>query len=65
MQIPYRRLVIFRYDDPKGSLSTSCPVFERYELGQQRGLEAAKPQHAALVADIATLHDLNGSSTIW
>jgi len=54
-----------RYDDLKGSLSTSCPVFERYELGQQRGLEAAKPQHAALVADIPTLHDLNGSSTIW
>jgi hypothetical protein len=63
MQLPYRRLVIFRYDDLMGSLPTSCPVVERFELGQQRGLEAAKPQHAALVAGIATLHDLNGSST--
>jgi hypothetical protein len=59
----YRRLVIVGYDDHRANLSTDYPVLERYELGQQRGLEAPEPQHAALVADIVTLHDPNSSST--
>jgi uncharacterized protein YjlB len=63
MRTRYRRLVIVRYDDHRGNLSTDYLVLERYELGQQRGLEASEPQHAALVADIVTLHDPNSSST--
>jgi hypothetical protein len=59
----YKRLVIVGYDDHMGNLSTDHLVLERYELGQQRGLEASEPQHAALVADIVTLHDPNSSST--
>ena len=59
------RLVIVGYDDHRGNLSTGCLVSERYELGQQRGLEAPEPQHAALVADIVTLHDPNSSTTTW
>jgi len=59
----YRRLVTVGYDDHRGNLSIDYLVFERYELGQQRGLKASEPQHAALVADIVTLHDPNGSST--
>jgi hypothetical protein len=51
------------YDDHGDSLSTDYLVFERYELGQQRGLEASEPQHVALVADIVTLHDPYSSST--
>jgi hypothetical protein len=60
----YRRLVI-EYDNHMDNLLTDCLVFERYELGQKRGLEASEPQHAALVADLVTLHDPNSSSTIW
>lgn len=59
----YRRLVIVGYDDYMGNLSTDYLVLKRYELGQQRGLEASEPQHAALVADIVTLHGPNSSST--
>lgn len=59
----YRRLVIVGYDDHMSNLSTDYLVLERYELGQQRGLEASEPQHAALVADIVTLHDPDSSST--
>ena len=52
------------YDDDDGvNLSTDYLVLERYELGQQRGLEASESQHAALVADIVTLPDYNSSST--
>lgn len=58
------RSVIIGYNDYRDNLSTDYLVFERYELGQQRGLEASEPQHAALVADIVTLHDGNSSSTI-
>jgi len=49
--------------DHRGNVSTDYLVLERYELGQQRGLETSEPQHAALVADIVTLHDPNSSST--
>ena len=65
MQTHYLRLVIIGYDDHWVSLLSDCPVLERHEPGQQRGLEAAKPQHAALVAGIATLRDPNGSSSVW
>lgn len=63
MRTHYRRLVIVGYDDHGGNLSTNDLVLERYELGQQRSLEASEPQHPALVADIVTLHDPNSSST--
>ncbi len=63
MRTRYRRLVMVGYDDHGGNLSTDYLVLERYELGQQRGLEASEPQHTALVADIVTLHDANSSST--
>lgn len=62
MRTRYRRLVIVGYDDNKANLSTDYLVLERYKLGQQCGLEASEPQHAALVADIVTLHDPNSSS---
>ena len=65
MQTRYTRLVIIGYDDHGGGLSSDCLVFKRHELGQQRGLEAAKPQYVALVADIAALHDPNSASTLW
>ena len=64
-------MVIIGYDDHGVSLSSDCPVLVRYELGKQSDLEAAKPQvpqHAALVAGIATLpslRDPNGSLSIW